>query len=94
MATELLPRFHVIRAIIKGVVNNYSLNRDWFDNLVRIIYISVCKKLKTMRKAVILLGIGFVLSLSSCYRNSVCATYVKQDVKVEKSIEENSQERM
>ena len=33
--------------------------------------------------AVILIGLVFALGLSSCYRHSVCATYVSNDAPVE-----------
>jgi len=37
-----------------------------------------------MKRAAILFGFSIVLTaLTSCYRSSVCATYVKNDVQVE-----------
>lgn len=39
--------------------------------------------------ALISFAIGLALSLSSCYRHSVCATYVNHDVKMEKTSNDN-----
>ncbi len=41
-----------------------------------------------MKKLVVILSASvFVLSLSSCYRQKVCATYVKAEKKIEKTAE-------
>lgn len=39
--------------------------------------------------ALISFTIGLALSLSSCYKNSVCATYVNNDVKIEKTVSDD-----
>lgn len=37
---------------------------------------------------VIIAALGFTVGLSSCYRQSVCATYVKHEQKIDKTIQE------
>jgi hypothetical protein len=46
--------------------------------------------LSNMKKvALISFTIGLALSLSSCYKHSVCATYVNNDVKIEKTVSDD-----
>ena len=45
------------------------------------------KNLLIMKKSILVLAVGVVaISLSSCYRHSVCATYVKEDAKIKKEV--------
>lgn len=38
-----------------------------------------------MKKAALLIGLALALGLSSCYRHSVCATYVSNDAPTEQN---------
>jgi len=44
-----------------------------------------------MKKIVVILTVAaFTVGLSSCYRQSVCATYVKAEKKVEQKVEDKN----
>ncbi len=48
-----------------------------------------------MKKSLLVLSVVVVaVALSSCYRHSVCATYVKADQKVEKEIVKDLDENL